>query len=204
MSVESWLAFVAATTLLVITPGPTVTLVVAYALAEGRRAAFVMVAGVALGDAFGILLALGGLGAALKASPALFLALRLAGGLYLLCLGVRLWRRAPVPFDAQAPRQPPWTMLLHTFLVTALNPAGLAFLFAFLPHVMEPAAPLLPQMLILSATFATLGGLNAGVYALLASGARGLLQRPRVLARVNRAGALVLIGFALVTLLWRR
>ena len=67
MSLTLWLAFVAAATIHVLIPGPTVTLVVGYALSQGRRAALATAFGVALGDFTAMTASLAGLGAVLAA-----------------------------------------------------------------------------------------------------------------------------------------
>ncbi|MBI3512607.1 MAG: LysE family transporter, partial [Proteobacteria bacterium] len=86
MSVETWLAFVAAAAVLLAIPGPTVTLVVSYALSVGRRAAWATVVGVALGDFTAMTLSLLGLGAVLATSATLFTALKGLGAAYLVYL----------------------------------------------------------------------------------------------------------------------
>src|SRR5581483_1998445 len=128
MTVQAWLAFVAAAAVLLAIPGPTVTLVIGYALGVGRRAAWATVAGVALGDFTAMTLSLLGLGAVLAASAALFTGLKWLGAGYLVYLGVRLWRAEPVldalgAADARSAR----AILGHAFAVTALNPKSILF-----------------------------------------------------------------------------
>src|SRR3954454_213674 len=115
MALEHWLAFVAASAVLLAIPGPTVLLVVSYALGYGRKSAAAIVAGVALGDLTAMTASMLGLGAALAASATLFTVLRWIGGAYLVFLvflGIRLWR-APVRAAAIAdvPRVGPLRML---------------------------------------------------------------------------------------------
>ena len=105
MPLETWLAFVAASAVLLAIPGPTVLLVISYALGHGRRPAAAIVAGVALGDLTAMTASMIGLGAVLAASAALFTVLRWIGGAYLVLLGIKLWR-APVA-EAGAPEVPP-------------------------------------------------------------------------------------------------
>ncbi len=92
MTIEIWVAFAAASTLLLIIPGPTVLLVVSYALGQGWRTALPMAVGVALGDFTAMTLSMLGLGALLAASATLFTALKWIGAAYLVWLGVKLWR----------------------------------------------------------------------------------------------------------------
>ena len=83
MAFETWLAFAAASFAMLIIPGPTVMLVVGYALGEGRRAAFGTMAGVLLGDLVAISLCAIGLGALLAASATVFTVFKWAGAAYL-------------------------------------------------------------------------------------------------------------------------
>ena len=100
MAWELWLAFVAASAVVLLIPGPTVLLVVSYALGQGRRSALATVAGVTLGDLTAVTLAMVGLGALLAASSELFTALRWVGAVYLIYLGIRLWRTPVVPLSS--------------------------------------------------------------------------------------------------------
>jgi threonine/homoserine/homoserine lactone efflux protein len=205
MSPESWLAFTLASAALLALPGPTVLLVVSYALGQGRRAALPVVAGVALGDLVSMTASLLGLGVLLAASAELFTVLRLAGAAYLVFLGVKLWR-APVGTDdpAPAPALRPRRMLAHAFAVTALNPKSLIFFVAFLPQFLDAHRPLAPQLVLCEATFVVLATLNALAYALAASAARRAIRRPRVQRAVNRTGGGLLVGAGVLAATWHR
>lgn len=205
MPVEQWLAFVAAAAVLVAIPGPTVLLVVSYALGHGRRSALATVAGVALGDTTAVVASLLGLGALLAASATLFTALKWVGAAYLLYLGIRLWR-APVSADGMPAAAPasPGRIFLHAYGVTALNPKGIVFFVAFLPQFVDRGGDVLAQLAILASTFVVIATANASAYALLAATARGAIRRPGVQRAVNRVGGGFLIGAGLLTVLWRR
>jgi threonine/homoserine/homoserine lactone efflux protein len=204
MSLETWFAFVAAAAVLLAIPGPTVTLVVGYALGVGRRAAWATVAGVALGDFTAMTLSLAGLGAVLATSAMLFTVLKWIGAAYLIYLGVRLWRAEPVIDDGAEGVKPGGAILGHAFAVTALNPKSILFFVAFVPQFIDAAAPALPQLVVLEVTFVTLAALNAGLYAALAGRARRLVRRPDVLKAVNRVGGGILIGAGVAAVAWRR
>src|SRR6478736_8917955 len=92
MSLEIWLAFVAASIVLLIIPGPTILTVISYSIAEGRKANVPLVAAVALGDSTALVLSLLGLGALLAVSALWFTVIKTIGGLYLLWLGIKLLR----------------------------------------------------------------------------------------------------------------
>ncbi|BBK41446.1 lysine transporter LysE [Allostella vacuolata] len=205
MPLEHWLAFVAASAVLVAIPGPTVLLVVSYALGQGRRSAAATVAGVALGDTTAVIASLLGLGTLLAASALLFTTLKWVGAAYLVYLGIRLWR-APVAADGlpAAPAAAPWKIFLHAYGVTALNPKGIVFFVAFLPQFVDRTGDVAWQLLILGATFVVVATVNATLYALLAAGARRTIRRPGVQRAVNRTGGGFLMAAGLLTVLWRR
>jgi threonine/homoserine/homoserine lactone efflux protein len=195
MSLDVWLAFVAASAVLLAIPGPTVLLVISYALGHGRRTAIAVVTGVALGDFTAMTASMLGLGALLAASATIFAVLRWIGGAYLVYLGVKLWR-APVhaPALGNIAKTTPRRMLMHAYAVTALNPKSILFFVAFVPQFLAASRPLLPQVVLLEATFVTLAALNATAYALLASAVGQKLQEARIQHAVNRTGGSLLIG----------
>ena len=98
MTFEIWLAFAAASTVLLIIPGPTIILVISYALGAGRRTALWTVIGVFFGDLVAMTLSVIGLGALLAASATAFTVLKWVGGAYLIWLG---WKLFTAPVEAQ-------------------------------------------------------------------------------------------------------
>jgi threonine/homoserine/homoserine lactone efflux protein len=195
MTIEAWLAFTAATTMLLIIPGPTVLLVVSYALGQGLRAALPMAVGVALGDFTAMTLSMLGVGALLATSATLFTVLKWIGAGYLIWLGIKLWR-AGGTLDA-SPRSDaasPLKMMAHAWIVTALNPKGITFFVAFLPQFLDPAGDFWMQMLVFETTFIVLAFANVLGYALIASRARSMMRNPRAISLVNRVGGSLLIG----------
>ncbi|WP_347313173.1 LysE family translocator [Defluviimonas sp. SAOS-178_SWC] len=206
MSFELWLAFVAASSVLLAIPGPTVILVLSYALSQGRKVALATAAGVALGDFVAMTASLLGLGALVLASATLFTALKWVGAVYLVWLGVKLLRSRPVSslgVDTSA-ALPAHGVFGHAAAVTALNPKSIAFFIAFVPQFLHTEAPLAPQFAILIATFVTLATLNALAYALLAAGMRERMRRPSTRLWLNRVGGGALIGMGLLTATLRR
>lgn len=208
MSIEHWLAFVAASSILLAIPGPTILLVISYALGHGRKVASATVAGVALGDFTAMTASMLGLGALLATSAAIFTVLKWVGAAYLIWLGIKLWR-APIAFgDADGtmsvPVERPMRIFLHTYIVTALNPKSIVFFVAFLPQFLDLSRPLFNQMLIFETTFLVLATLNATTYALMASAARKTIRKPKIQAIVNRTGGSLLIGAGLLTAGLRR
>lgn len=200
MSLEIWLAFAFASTALLAVPGPTVVMVVACALSNGRNSGWATVPGVALGDLTAMTVSLAGAGAVLAASATLFTVLKLAGAAYLVWLGIRLWRSEPVlrGADEKTAVTGKWRLFLNAFVVTALNPKGIVFFVAFVPQFVAPGDPLMTQFSILIATFVALGTANAALWAVLAGDLRRRFGNPGTLRNVNRAGGGFLIGAAFV------
>jgi threonine/homoserine/homoserine lactone efflux protein len=195
VTIESWLAFAATSSVLLIIPGPTILLVVSYALGGGIRTALPVATGVALGDFTAMTMSMLGLGALLATSAVLFTALKWLGAAYLIWLGIKLWRaggafHATPRDDAAAPAR----MLGHAWIVTALNPKSITFFVAFLPQFLNPHVDFWTQMLVLETTFIVLAFANAAGYALITSRARGLVESPRAAGIVNRIGGSLLIG----------
>ncbi len=195
MPIETWLAFAAASAILLLIPGPTILLVTSYALGQGWRAALPTAIGVALGDFTAMTLSVLGLGALLAASGTIFLALKWLGAAYLVYLGVRLWRAGGV-LQAEPRRDPvaALRMLVHAWLVTAANPKSLTFFVAFLPQFIDPKADFLTQIVICEATFLVLAFANALIYAATASRARTTFANPRTVTLFNKVGGSLLIG----------
>lgn len=209
MSIELWLAFVAASAVLLAIPGPTVLLVISYALSHGKRAATATVAGVALGDFTAMTASMLGLGALLATSALLFTVLKWIGAAYLVYLGIKLWRAPVAPAEglgeaATGDRERPLRIFLHAYAVTALNPKSIIFFVAFLPQFLNHAEPLVLQMTVFEATFLVLAAVNAMAYGLMASMARKTIRKPRIQRLVNRIGGSLMIGAGFLAVGWRR
>ena len=209
MSIEHWLAFVAASAALLAIPGPTVLLVISYALGHGRKAATATIAGVALGDFTAMTASMLGLGALLAASAMIFTALKWIGAAYLIYLGIKLWR-SPVShhsaeIDAEGTnKERPLRIFLHTYAVTALNPKSIIFFVAFLPQFLDGSKPFAFQMMVFEVTFLALATLNATTYGLVASLARQTIRKPNVQRAVNRTGGSLMIGAGLLAAGWKK
>ncbi len=207
MPLDLWLTFVAASAILLLIPGPTILLVLSYALSQGRRVALASAAGVAMGDLIAMTASLLGLGALVLTSALLFTALKWVGAAYLVWLGVKLLRSAPSAGLSMldAPKgMHPRRIFGHMALVTALNPKSIAFFIAFVPQFLTLNTPLLPQFTLLISTFVTLAALNALAYALLADRLRATIKRPHVIQWITRSGGIVLITMGLLTATMRR
>lgn len=206
MPIELWLAFVAASVVLLIIPGPTILTVISYSMSHGRRANVPLVAAVALGDSTALVVSLLGLGALLSASAFWFTVVKWAGGLYLLYLGIKLLRAGISPSEMARSEAlvPRWRLFANTYLVTALNPKGIVFFVAFLPQFISPSVDVTRQMWVLALTFVALATTNATLYAVFAASARKLLSSPRAQRRFNLAGGSLLSAAGVWALMARR
>lgn len=206
MSLELWIAFTLASAVLLAVPGPTVMLVVSYALGRGRGTGWATVPGVALGDFTAMTISLVGAGAILAASATLFTTLKLIGALYLLWLGVQLWRAEPSPSElgGSTGAHNRGRMFWNGYVVTALNPKSIVFFIAFVPQFVDPAGPLVMQFAILEGTFVGLAAANAALWAVLAGEMQARFRKPSTLRVVNKLGGAFLIGAGLLTAVARR
>lgn len=202
MPIETWLAFSLACMVVLAIPGPTVMMVLGFALSQGRRSAIASVLGVMLGDAVAMTISLAGLGAILATSATLFSVLKFCGAAYLLWLGIQMWRSGGKLGEvARMDEISKIKIFRDTFFVTVLNPKGMVFFVAFLPQFITPNAALLPQFGIMELTFVGLGGLNVVFWVAMAGGMRRFFATPGMMKRVNRIGGTGLIGAGLVTAL---
>jgi threonine/homoserine/homoserine lactone efflux protein len=194
MSISLWLAFVAASAILLIIPGPTILTVISYSMANGRRANIPLVAAVALGDSTALVVSLLGLGALLATSAFWFTVVKSVGGLYLLYLAVKLFRAGIVPASKTEALAPTSRLRLFatTYLVTALNPKGIVFFVSFLQQFINPGQAVAPQLWILALTFVVLATLNATLYATFATSAARLMSSRQAQKRFNIAGGSLL------------
>lgn len=208
MGLGGWSAFAAACLIVLIIPGPTILLVVAYAMSIGRTAALAVVAGVALGDLVAMTLSVIGLGALMQSSALLFSILKWIGAAYLIWLGLTLWRAPPALLrEAEEPAPPalaPRKIFARAFAVTATNPKSIVFFVAFVPQFVTPGAAAAPQLALMTITFVVLAAVNAAAYGLMAERLRRLLKTVRAARLANRIGGGALMGLGVATALARR
>ncbi len=199
MSLELWLAFSAATLILLVIPGPTILTVVSYSVTHGKKAKLPLIAAVALGDSTALILSILGLGALLETSATWFTVIKWAGGLYLIYMGVKLLLSgvSANKLDTPDALESRWRLFANTWLVTALNPKGIIFFVAFLPQFIQNGQPLAPQMWVLSITFVVLATINASAYATFAGTARRILSSELAQRRFNLTGGLLLTAAGL-------
>ena len=203
MDLTLWIAFVVAYGLMAVTPGPVTMLVMSYALSQGRRSALAVVAGTTLGDATCMLAAMLGVGALLAASATAFEVLKVAGAIYLVFLGVKLWRAPVVAEGASPPPTNMGRMFVHAWLTTVLNPKTVLFFMVFLPQFIDSHVKFTTQVGILWVTILVVGGIVDGSYSVAASSLRRFTRRPHTQRRVNRAAGGLLVGEGVLAAAWR-
>jgi threonine/homoserine/homoserine lactone efflux protein len=188
MSLQAYLAFVAACIALALVPGPVVTLLIANGLRHGTRAALINMAGVQTGLLIVIGIVAIGLTSLMATMGYWFDWLRLAGAAYLVWLGIKLIRAPAEGISAEeAPPPPRGGFFLQGLLVLLSNPKLLIFFGAFLPQFMDMSRDHVSQVALLGITFMVIAALTDGVYALLAGRARKFFsaRRTRLVSRIS-------------------
>jgi threonine/homoserine/homoserine lactone efflux protein len=177
--------FTLAALALLIVPGPAVLYVVTRSIEQGRRAGLTSVCGVATGGIVHVVAAALGLSAIVMTSATVFEAIKLAGALYLVVLGVRkVMHRSTV--EAVTAGEPVALRRVYAqgVVVQVLNPKTALFFLAFLPQFVDPArGPVAEQILLLGMLFIVLGLCSDGCYALVAGTLGGRLRTSRFARR---------------------
>jgi threonine/homoserine/homoserine lactone efflux protein len=191
--------YAVASFVLIAIPGPSVLFVIGRALSLGRGPAIASVAGNAVGVYVVAVLVAFGLGPLVQRSDAAFLAVKLAGGLYLLWLGIQAIRHRhglAAALDAQVPQVSRWRVARQGFVVGVANPKALIIFGAVLPQFVNRAAGHVPgQMLLLSLVSFGIALISDSLWAVTASTVRSWFAgNPRRLAAVGGAGGLAMIS----------
>jgi threonine/homoserine/homoserine lactone efflux protein len=201
MTLATYLLYVAAVALLIVTPGPTMLMCMTNAINHGPRRAMTSVAG-AITAVLGVMaLSATGLGALLAASETAFTIAKVLGAIYLIYLGVRTFRsNAVLQVEGQQVPARSRSFCLQGFLVGASNPKAVLFFAAFFPQFLDPMQPIVPQFAILALTFVAF---EFAVLTLCALGVARLLPlfKSNVVVRwLNRVcgGLFTLMGGALL------
>ena len=200
MSFEPWLGLALALAIAVAMQGPVAALVPGWAAIGGWRSAMTMGGGVMLNAVCALAAALLGLGAVLATSAAAFAVVKWAGAVYLVWLGIVLWR---------APTVAPLSLLVcsafrDAFVVAVLNPKSIGFFVALVSQFLDPAHLYPMQAAIILLTFVGIGSVNVMLYALPAARLGERVRRPRERALFHHAAGTALAGAGLATAAMRR
>ena len=194
MSLSVYFTFLLACIVVVIVPGPTVTLIVANSLRHGRRAGMLNVAGTQLGLLITVGIVLLGLASLIAAMGAWFIWLRLVGAAYLIWLGCKLLMASGEIAAGTAPRTPRAGFFVQGLAVALSNPKTLLFFGAFFPQFMDPNRDFTLQVLIMGATAMAVAAISDSAYALLASRAGAALSHRRVRLMTRASGGMLIGG----------
>jgi homoserine/homoserine lactone efflux protein len=192
---DLYIAFVAATTILMLIPGPNVALIVANSVGHGTRYGLLTVAGTSAAIVVHMVLTVIGLAALLGSLGAWFEWVRWIGVVYLLWLGIRQWRAPAVDLSAARPQpRSRRAIVLRGFVVSLTNPKTLLFYGAFFPQFLSRERSV-GELLLLAASFVVIAVTIDSGWALLAGRVRFLLARHGRLR--NRLSGGLLIGAGL-------
>ena len=199
ISADRLLAFGAMSFLLIVIPGPSVLFVIGRALAHGRRAALTTVVGNTLGAYVLVAAVAFGIGPIVERSVIVFTALKLAGAVYLIYLGVKAFRERDslsTALTADSPARNPLRTLWDGFAVGVSNPKTIVFFAAVLPQFVDPIrGHIVVQMLMLGMIFNVIALVSDSLWGIVASQARDWFGRsPRRLSLVGGVGGLTMIG----------
>jgi threonine/homoserine/homoserine lactone efflux protein len=196
-------AFLAASFVLAVTPGPGVFYIVARSVTQGRLSGLASVAGVALGNLGNAIGASLGLAALFAVSSLAFTVVKYAGALYLVWLGVQALRgqkdepAATRLIDTPLPRIAMRRIFVDGFVVALLNPKTALFFAAFLPQFIDAAHASMAQTIVLGVIFVLMAAVTDSLYALTAGAVRPWLQRAKgvgALGRYLTGGAFIGLG----------
>ena len=193
MSIQVYLAYVAASILITIIPGPTVTLIIANSLTHGTRAGLLNVAGTQLGLFIMLCVLLVGLSSIIATMGWWFDWVRVAGAVYLVWIGWKLLRaNSGIGAVGKTPK-PRGGFLLQGFLVLMSNPKALLWFGAFIPQFIDPQGNYVGQIMLMGLTAMACAGLTDGAYAILGGRAGHLMSAQRI-RLAQRLSGLFLIG----------
>jgi homoserine/homoserine lactone efflux protein len=201
MNWQLFAGFLVITMILVVTPGPIVTLLISTGATRGVRPALVTVAGTTSGNAVLLALIAFGLSWVLKHAAYVFEALRWAGAAYLIWLGIQAWRNARSP---QPPASGNQVHFWRGFLVAMTNPKTLAFFTAFLPQFVDPTLPATYQLTVMCIVTVLLAGFSDACWAIAAGLGRAWFVKPERARFLGRMSGVALICGGLWLSLARR
>ncbi|CAH0185807.1 Homoserine/homoserine lactone efflux protein [Microbacterium oxydans] len=197
LPLDTLIAFVVTSVVIIVIPGPSVLFVIGRSLSLGRRAGVLSVVGNALGTVPAVLAVAFGVGAIVASSVAAFTVIKLAGAAYLAWLGIQAIRhRHDHRTDATQTPASTGKLLRQGFIVGITNPKTIAFFVAVLPQFVAPSAgPVWMQLLLLGLIFQTLALVCDSVWALAAGTARAWFARsPRRMSGLSATGGAMMIG----------
>ncbi|NUT81369.1 LysE family translocator [Pseudomonas brassicacearum] len=190
--------FLILATLTVLSPGPGVVLTITNALRHGWRGALPGIFGIASGAFIVAGICASSLGLILAASATAFTVLKYIGALYLLYLGIKMWRTQRFIPELQATSPRPWRRFVEALSIQLLNPKAGFFFLAVFPQFIKPAGDYYSQFFLLVSSYSVLVVLVHGGYALMANGARGWLSSTQGARIVGKLSGITFLGFGVL------
>ena len=192
-----WLAFVSASIVVLIIPGPTIFFIISLALKNGKKNALSASLGVALGDLVAISLALVGVGVLMSMSLLFFTLLKIVGSFYLIYLGYTVIKnKAKNKYDyIHSDDSENLRSFFKVMLITLLNPKSILFFIAFIPLFINEDRSYISQVSIIIPTFVALGFINALVYFFTVSFLKDNFLSDKLLGRIDKIAGGLLIAF---------
>jgi homoserine/homoserine lactone efflux protein len=208
MAVDTFLLYLAAWTLVALSPGPAVFFTMSQAARHGMHGAIAGTTGILSGHLVCFTFVALGLAAVLAKLDGAMTVIRIVGALYLMYLGLRmiLSKMQSVPDVRAAAPKPPakGSILLQGLLVQLTNPKNLMFVLAFLPQFISAERPLLPQLAIMLSVTVIIDGVFLMGYAQIAMRGARALKGSQVITWLERAFGAALVFFGLNLLLSRK
>lgn len=200
MTWQVWAAFLGASLAISLSPGAGAVTSMSTGLAVGLRRGYWNILGLQIGVVLQIAVVAAGIGALVAGSDVAFEVIKWFGVAYLAYLAVAQWRATPTEADVtvEVTELSPRALVTRGFLVNASNPKAVVFMLAVLPQFLDPARPLVPQYLAITATMVTVDVLVMTGYTGFAAKVLRALRSPRQQRAVNRGFA---CAFALAALL---
>lgn len=204
MALDTWLAFFVASWIISFSPGSGAIYAMSCGLNHGFRRGFIGTFGLIAGIMTALAVVAVGLGAVLSTSTHAFTALKWLGVAYLVYLGLKQWRAAPVPMaavDRDAPNVNARTLMVKGWAVNATNPKGLVFMMAVMPQFIDGHAPLWSQYLAIAATMACTDFVAMAIYTAFAARVLAFFRSEAQIRFLNRlfGGLFVAAATALAT-----
>ena len=204
MDLNLFIAFFAATSIMILLPGPSVMLTVAHSISFGWRRALATVAGATIGVGIQLAITLVGMTSLMVLMAEWFEWLRWAGVAYLIYLGVQQWRARLEKEEAAPAVRSGRSLLIQGVVVTTANPKSMIFLAAFFPQFVDPLAAPGLQFVLLGATFLAITFGFTALWAFAAGRAGTAFRTGRGIRLRNRITGSLMIGAGLGLALARR
>lgn len=199
MTFEVWIAFIIASSLFCLTPGPTILLVLSQVMRYGKRSVVPIIIGTESANIVAMALSFLGMSAILATSATLFSILKYLGAIYLIYMGINAIRHKEEPVNMQKKEVSSKNIFKDIFLVTALNPKSIIFFIAFFPMFINNEVEVFPQMIILALSFMAVSVCTVIIYSVFSNILRNKVTSINFREKFNKFTGIMLISAGLIT-----